>query len=110
MDEAKVTIEQPKLVSRFREYIRTIDYQFDDDRVESVLDYLYVAYTENQGRDPKEIEQGFVELDDYLKGISLDDNNAIFSLVCRLCDLYEQRAFKDALQLGAHLILELRGN
>lgn len=109
MDEAKVTMEQPKLVSRFREYIRTTDYQFDDDRVASVMDYFYVAYTENQCRDPKEITQGFAELDDYLQEISLDDNNAIFCLVCRLCGLYEQRAFKDGLQLGAHLILELQG-
>lgn len=109
MNEAKATIEQPELVLRFQEHIGNTDYDFNDDRVKSVLDYLYVAYTENQGRDPKEIEQGFVELDDYLKGISLDDNNAIFSLVCRLCILYEERAFKDALQLGAHLILELQG-
>ena len=71
--------------------------------------YLCVAYTENQCRDPKEITQGFAELDDYLQGISLDDNNVIFCLVCRLCGLYEQRAFRDGLQLGAHLILELQG-
>ena len=41
-------------------------------------------------------------------GISLDDNNAIFGQVCSLCTLFEERAFKDALQLGAHLILELQ--
>ena len=110
MNETKVTFEPPELVLRFQEHIRNTDYDFHDDRVEAVLDYLYVAYTENQDRDPEEIKQGFAELDDYLKGVSLDDNNAIFSLVCRLCDLYEQRAFKDALQLGAHLILELHGN
>ena len=39
----------------------------------------------------------------------LDDNNEIFGLVCSLCTLFEERAFKDALQLGAHLILELQG-
>jgi hypothetical protein len=53
MDEAKVTMEQPKLVSRFREYIRTTDYQFDDDRVASVMDHLYVAYTETEESDPQ---------------------------------------------------------
>jgi hypothetical protein len=110
MDEAKVTMEQPKLVSRFREYIRTTDYQFDDDRVASVMDHLYVAYTETKERDPQEISQGFANLDAYLNVLSLDDNNAIFGLVCRLCTLFEERAFKDALQLGAHLILELREN
>ena len=109
MDKAKDTYEQPKLVSRFCEHIRTTDYPFDDDRVASVMDHMYVAYTETKERDPQEISQGFAELDDYLQEISLDDNNAIFCLVCRLCGLYEQRAFKDGLQLGAHLILELQG-
>ena len=109
MGGAKVTFEQPELVTKFREHIRTTDYGFGDDRVSTVMDCLYVAYTENQCRDPKEIAQGFAELDDYLQGISLDDNNAIFGLVCRLCGLYEQRAFKDGLQLGAHLILQIQG-
>ena len=108
MDEAKVTIEQPKLVSRFREYIRTTDYPFDYDRVASVMDHLYVAYTETKEKDPPEISQGFINLGSYLEVLSLDDNNAIFGLVCSLCTLFEERAFKDALQLGAHLILELQ--
>ena len=70
----------------------------------------YVAYAENKGRDPKEIDQAFLALDKYMEGISLDDNNAIFCLVCTLCDLYEKRAFQDGLQIGAYLMLELQGN
>ena len=102
-------LKQPELVLRFQEYIRTTDYYFDDDRVTSVLDFLYVAYAENQGKDPKEISEGFEALGEYLEQLSLDDNNAIFGLACNLCTMYEQRAFKDGLQLGAYLMIELQG-
>lgn len=99
----------PEIAQRFRERIANRDYDFKDDRVSSVLDFLYVAYIESKERDPKEISQGFIDLDKYMEGLSLDENNAIFCLVCNLCDLYEKRAFKDGLQLGAYLALELQG-
>ena len=100
----------PDVAQKFRELIEKRNYDFKDDRIASVMDYLHVVYMENQGRDPASIEQGFVALDNYLEGVSLEDNNAIFALVCELCNLYEERAFKDGLQLGAYLILELQGN
>ena len=99
----------PEVAKRLREHIAQYDYDFKDDRVSSVMDFLYVAYTENKGKDPKEINQGFIDLENYMEGVSLEDNDAIFVLVCTLCDLYEKRAFKDGLQLGAYLILELQG-
>ena len=99
----------PVVAQRFREFIEKRNYDFKDDRVSSVLDFLYVAYIESKGRDPQEISQGFIDLDNHMESLSLDENNAIFCLVCHLCDLYEKRAFKDGLQLGASLILELQG-
>lgn len=99
----------PELAQKFREYIERRSYDFNDERVLSVVDFLHVAYTENRGMDPKEISQGFDALESYMDGISLKDNDAIFLLVCSLCDLYDKRAFKDGLQLGAYLILEMQG-
>lgn len=99
----------PDVAQKFRELIAQHNYNFNDDRVSSVMDFLYVAYAENRGKDPAEISQGFDALEDYTEGISLKDNDAIFLLVCGLCDLYDKRAFKDGLQLGAYLILELQG-
>lgn len=99
----------PEVAQKFQDLIAQRDYDFKDDRVESVMDFLYVAYIECKGRDPKSIEQSFVDLENYMEGVSLKDNDAIFVLVCTLCDLYEERAFKDGLQLGAYLMLELQG-
>ena len=100
----------PELAQRFRERIAKHDYDFKDERVASVLDMLYVAYIERKDRDPKEITQGFIDLESYMEGVPIKDNDAIFMLVCTLCDLYEKRAFQDGLQLGAYLMLELQGN
>lgn len=99
----------PDVAQKFREQIEKRNYDFKDDRVASVMDFLYVTYTESKDRGPKAIEQGFIDLENYMEGVSLEDNDAIFALVCTLCDLYEERAFKDGLQLGAYLILELQG-
>ena len=76
---------------------------------ESVLEFLYTAYTDIQDRDPKEIDQGFIDLDNHLEGVSLEENNTIFSIVCGLCNAYEKRAFMDAIQIGTCLMLELQG-
>lgn len=98
----------PDVAQKFRELIAQHNYNFNDDRVSSVMDFLYAAYTESRTKDPDEISQGFDALEDYMGGVSLKDNDAIFLLVCGLCDLYDMRAFKDGLQLGAYLILELQ--
>lgn len=99
----------PVVTQKFRECVEKCNYDFKDDRAASVIDFLYVVYMEAKDKDPVEISNGFKALDDYMEGISLDDNNAIFCLVCNLCDLYEERAFKDGLQLGAYLIMECKG-
>ena len=109
MYEANVKYALPKVVQNFREHIQKGSFDFRDDRVSSALDFMYVMYAENQPADTQKIKQGFMDLDEYMAGVSLDDNNAIFSLVCSLCCLYEERAFKDGLQLGAYLMLELQG-
>ena len=98
----------PEVAQKFRDFVRNGNFDYRDERVNSVLDYIYVAYVENKGRDPKPIEQGFEDLENYMEGASLADNDAIFALVCTLCGLYEQRAFMDGIQLGAYLILELQ--
>ena len=108
MSDVNVTLAMPEIVAKFREQLQNSTYQFKDNRVASVMDCLYVAYTDNQGRDPKEIDQCFIDLEYYLEKLSLEENNAIFKMVCRLCSLHEEKAFKDGLRLGAYLMLEIQ--
>lgn len=93
----------------FLERIRTGTFQHQETDAESVLEILFIAYADAQGQDSKEISDGFTSLNDHLEGVvSLDENNAIFSIVCGLCTACEKRAFIDAIQIGAQLMLELQ--
>ena len=47
------------------------------------------------------------ELDDLLRHLPLEDNNAVFNLRCSLCTAYEHKTFLDGLQYGAHLMFAL---
>ena len=63
---------------------------------------------ESHESDPAEIGDGFKELEEFLHGLPLEDNNAVFNLCCRLCSAYERKAFQDGILYGAYLISELR--
>ena len=89
------------------QYIKTHPVDLGNDECENVLDQLYQAYAESHESDPAEISEGFKELEDYLCSLPLYDNNAVFTLCCRLCTAYERKGFLDGLQYGAHLMCEL---
>ena len=95
------------IAQRLKAYIDAHPFEPGDSNCETVLDQLYQAYAESRESDPPEIQAGFAELESFLEILPLDDNNAVFSLCCRLCIHYERKAFRDGLQYGAHLINEL---
>ena len=74
----------------------------------AVLDQLFCAYQDSHETDPLEIKDGFKELDTYLRQLSLDDNNAVWNLCCRLCSAYEHKAFIDGFRYGFQLNSELK--
>ena len=92
------------IAKRMASYMDKHPINLGDTDCETVLDQLYQAYAESHESDPPEIRDGFKELDDLLGDLSLDDNNAVWSLCCQLCTAYEHKAFLDGLQYGAHLI------
>lgn len=74
----------------------------------AVLDQLFCAYQDSHETDPAEIKDGFKELDTYLRQLSLDDNNAVWNLCCRICVAYEHKAFIDGFHYGSQLMKELQ--
>ena len=96
-----------KIAKRLKAYIETYPFDPGDSDCETILDQLYQAYAESHESDPTEIRDGFKELDKFLEGISLDDNNAVWNLCCQLCTAYEHKAFLDGLRYGAYLMHEL---
>ena len=95
------------IARRLDAYIRAHPFDSGDGDCETVLDQLYQAYAESHESDPPEISEGFKELECFLESLPLSDNNAVFSLCCRLCTAYEEKAFLHGLLYGAHLMLEL---
>ena len=96
-----------KITKRLKDYIDAHPFDPGDRDYETVLDQIYQAYAESHESDPPEISDGFKELEEFLCLLSLEDNNAVFNLCCRLCSAYEHKAFIDGLQYGAHLIKDL---
>ena len=95
------------IAKKLKAYLEAHPFQAGDGESTTVLDQLYLAYAESHESDPAEIRGGFKELEEFLHTLPLADNNAVFSLCCRLCSAYERKAFIDGLQYGAHLMLEL---
>ncbi len=96
-----------ELAQRLEAYIEAHPFDPGDSDCETVLDQLYRAYAESHENDPPKILDGFKELDNFLEGLPLDDNNAVWNLCCQLCTAYEHKAFLDGLRYGAYLIQEL---
>ena len=92
------------------EYLRNHAFDLHGCDSTSVIDFLYTAYTDNLEQDPADIQERFEKLGGRLEQLPLKENDAIFSLTCELCGAYEKRAFKDALQIGAYLMLELHAH
>ena len=92
----------------FSQHIATQPFHLSDTDAASVLELLYITYTESLGRDPEEIDRGFRNLGAHLEQLPLDENNDIFAIICDLCNAYEKRAFLDAIKLGAYLMTELQ--
>ncbi len=95
------------IAKRMKAYIDTYPFDSGDYDYETILDQLYTVYSESHEADLPEIKDAFAELNSFLDGLSLDDNNAGFGLTCRISIACERRGFLNGLQYGAHLMKEL---
>lgn len=95
------------ILQNLRSYAQAHPFDVGDENCDTVLEYLFLAYINSRESDLPEIREGFVELEEFLRTLPLSDNNAVWSLCCRLCSQYEHKAFIDGFLYGAHLMMEL---
>lgn len=78
---------------------------------ESVVEFLYWHYAENNPIDNTKIRDCFAKLRQQYPHLSLEEFDPIFTTVSDLCEEHERLAFLEGLRLGVTLIIELaKGN
>ena len=95
------------IAQALRDHIKNCQFNYGNIPAKSVMEFLYISYSEISRSDPEEITQGFASLDHFFEGRSFDEIQEMFTIICNLCIAYEQRAFIDGLQFGAQLMLQL---
>lgn len=98
----------PAIAQRLAQHLSNHPFHLPNTDADTMLEWLYICYTETQEQNPPEINQSFLHLGTHLEQLPLAENNAIFAIVCELCNAYEKRAFLDAIKLGAYFMLELQ--
>lgn len=76
---------------------------------ESVMEFLYWNYAENNPIDNKKIRNSFAKLRRQYPHLSLEEFDPIFTTVSNLCEEHEHLAFLEGLRLDVALMTELTG-
>ena len=74
---------------------------------ESVMEFLYWNYAENNPIDNQKIRNSFAKLRWQYPHLSLKEFDPIFTTVSNLCEEHERLAFLEGLRLGVTLMTEL---
>lgn len=96
-----------RYIEKLKTFLSEQPLRCGDTDAKSILEMLYYYYSEDNPIDSAVIRCRFNELDHILCHLSLSDNNAVFSLTCKLCSTYEQQAFLEGIQVGMRLFREL---
>ena len=82
---------------------------FGYDDANSLLEMLLYYYTTANPVDNAVIRCQFRDLNDILRNLTVDENDAVFSLTEELCIAYTRQAFLDGIHVGMRLFTELEG-
>ncbi len=77
---------------------------------ESVMEFLYWHYAENNPIDNKKIRNSFAKLRQQCPHRSMEEVDPIFTTVSDLCVEHERLAFLEGLRLGVTLMMEGENN
>lgn len=81
---------------------------YGDWNAQSILQMLYVAYSEYNRFETDDVKSGFEGLYDLLRGLPLKNLDSVIDAVCDLCHSHEQAGFTEGLKVGVRLVDELR--
>ena len=95
-----------------KEYIDALRKQIADnplnlDGSESVLAFLYEAYSQANRMDDDRIKEDFNELYQVMNGMTLQEMDRILDPVCTLCRDHERAGFAEGIKVGFLLVQEL---
>lgn len=81
-----------------------IDFGTSD--AETILDFLYGAYSEANESDPPETKVLFAQLGAHLEKLPIETNNAMFFIIVKLCTEHERRGFMEGIRWGMQIAAE----
>ena len=96
-----------RYIEKLKTFLAEQPLRCEDTDANSILEMLYCYYSEENPIDSAVIRCRFKKLDNILGHLPLQDNDAVFSLTCKLCAAYEQQAFLEGVQVGMRLFREL---
>lgn len=95
------------LISQVHDYLATHPVSRYEGDFDSLLEMLHYIYTTCNPVDSGKIREDFRKLGDILEPLSMEEENAVSSLICDLCYEHEQIAFYYGISVGMHLMTEI---
>ena len=96
-----------EFVERLKACIAEHPPNYGDYDATTLVEMLYHTYTENNPLNNQAIKDGFRSMNDLLEGLSVEENNQVFHVVCDLCLEHAWLGFEAGLKVGLILMKEL---
>lgn len=95
-----------QLKEKLAQYLAEYPIDFGTSDADSILDFLYGAYSESHESDPPETKALFAQLGEHLEMLPLETNNAMFFIIVKLCTEHERRGFIEGIRWGMQIATE----
>lgn len=97
-----------------KEYIKVLNNYLSENppeickcQIETILDMFCCCYLQQWQGDTLDVRAHFEALDDILKELTMQQQDAVVDITCELCSLYRREAFHDGVLTGFRLFREL---
>ena len=102
------TPELSPFVDILRAHIANVEPCNESWNAHSVLELLYVSYSDYKKSRPEQSQYDSLELRQLLDEAPPDNAERIYDAVCNLCNYFERSGFSEGLKLGVRLVDELK--